>query len=115
MEAVPSTRPDPEAGQAWIDEGLRANVKHHDLTERVRLKEIPIEWRRAEGGPFTNDGGVKQGYLFHLSDKFAAELRQRFPQLNFPLPLQQPDASIPRGAQSQPRRNLLHGQSGLPP
>ena len=56
---------------------------YHDLSERVRLSAIPIEWRTAEGGPFTKDGAVKQGYLFNVSDKFAQRLQQRFPQLDF--------------------------------
>jgi MoxR-like ATPase len=85
MEAASSPRPDPDADRSWSDEGLRAGVVYHDLTRPLRLNDIPNEWRRGEGGggAFTQDGGVKQGYLFHVSDKLASQLRERFPELDF--------------------------------
>jgi MoxR-like ATPase len=82
-EATPSARPDPEADQSWNDEGYRADIAYHVLSSPVNLGEIPSDWRTSEGGPFTKDGAVKQGYLFQVSDKFAARLRQRFSQLDF--------------------------------
>jgi hypothetical protein len=83
-EATPSGHPNPEADQAWSDQGLRAEVEHHDLAEIVPLTEIPTEWRKQESGPFTEDGGVKQGYLFPISDAFAGKLVRKFPQLGLP-------------------------------
>src|SRR5438309_1923272 len=77
-EATPSPRPNPEADQAWDDDGLRVELQFHELDESISLDSIPNDWRRAEGGPFTKDGGVKQGYLFHLSDNFAAQLATAF-------------------------------------
>jgi MoxR-like ATPase len=82
-DAQPSPRPDPDADQAWNDEGRRINLRYHDLGPRIPLEDIPIEWRQAEeGGPFRKDGAVNEGYLFPLSDNFAAKLKTRFPQLD---------------------------------
>jgi MoxR-like ATPase len=81
QESAPSPRPDPDADQAWGSEGLRAEVDYEALTERVALADIPVEWRRDESGPFDKDGGVKQGYLFPVSDEMAAKLQKKFPQL----------------------------------
>jgi MoxR-like ATPase len=81
QESVPSPRPDPDADQAWGSDGMRAELDYEALTDRVALAEIPVEWRRSEGGPFDKDGGVKQGYLFPVSDEMATKLQQRFPEL----------------------------------
>jgi MoxR-like ATPase len=80
-EATASRRPDPDADQAWEDEGLRAELNYRELDDPIGLESIPSEWRRAEGGPFTKDGGVKQGYLFPLSDAFATKLGGAYAQL----------------------------------
>ena len=80
-DAAELPRPDPEADQAWEEDGLRVEIAYHDLPVPVALEDIPTEWRRAEGGPFTRDGAVKQGYLFPVSDDFAAKLQRTFPQL----------------------------------
>jgi MoxR-like ATPase len=93
--ASPATRPDPSADQVWAEDGYRAVVTYHDVSPPVDLAEIPIEWRRYEGGPFTKDGGVKQGYLFPLSDKFAARLRAQFSRLAIPLGDTAPSAPDP--------------------
>lgn len=82
-EATPSPRPDPAADDSWTDDGFRAELEYQELQEPVRLSDIPTEWRRAEGAPFTTDGGVRQGYLFGVSDEFASKLQGKFPQLNF--------------------------------
>jgi MoxR-like ATPase len=81
-EATPSPRPDPEADQAWNDEGLRVELTYHGLSQPILLYGIPSEWRQAEGGPFAKDGNVKQGYLFPVSDDFASKLQRVFPELN---------------------------------
>jgi hypothetical protein len=82
-ESTPATRPDPEADQAWSNEGLRAELEWHDLSEPVALNDIPVEWRTAERGPFDKTGAVNQGYLFPISDEFAGKLASRFPQLAY--------------------------------
>ena len=84
--AVPSARPDPEADQAWSDNGYRVAVQYHEIVPPVALADIPIDWRVSEGGPFNSDGGPRQGYLFQISDRFASQLRQQFSQLDFPPP-----------------------------
>ncbi len=49
------------------------------LTSLIALREIPAEWRYAGSGPFTQDGGVKQGYLFPLATDFMEHLVAQFP------------------------------------
>jgi MoxR-like ATPase len=83
-EARPSPRPDPDADQAWSDEGLRAEVDYRELVPPIPLAEIPHDWRRQEEGPFAQPGNVKQGYLFPLSDTFVNKLAQKFTQLQLP-------------------------------
>jgi len=83
-KAVPSGHPDP-ADQAWSDQGLRAEVEYRELEETVPLGQISAEWRTREQGPFAKDGGVKQGYLFPVSDAFARRLNATFPQLGLPV------------------------------
>jgi hypothetical protein len=81
-EAVPATRPDPEADQAWNNDGLRVALKWRDLSEPIDINEIPVDWRIAEPGSFDKNGGATQGYLFPVSDEFAEKLAARFPELN---------------------------------
>jgi hypothetical protein len=78
--ATPASRPDPEADQAWSDEGLRVELNWRDLTEPVKLSDIPTDWRKNER-VFAGDGSVNQGYLFPLSDAYVSKLAGRFPQL----------------------------------
>jgi MoxR-like ATPase len=80
--AEASSRPDPEADQAWGDEGRRAEVAYRDIEPRIGLSEIPQSWRQKERGVFNSDGGVGQGYLFAISDEFARKLDNHHPQLN---------------------------------
>src|SRR5262249_36780624 len=84
-----------EADQGWNDDGRRAELTYADLAEPIPLGEIPVEWRIAEGGPFTRDGAVKQGYLFQLSDDFVAKLVNRFPQLVADGPIKDPPLREP--------------------
>lgn len=81
-EAFSAPRPDEAADQAWGDRGFRADVAYHDLDPHIRLIDLPENWRLKEGGPFTSDGRVQQGYLFPLSDAFVGKLVNRFPQLD---------------------------------
>lgn len=79
-DARPASRPDPEADQAWNEDGLRVELSWRDLAEPVRLADIPAEWRRDER-VFAGDGSINQGYLFPLSDGFVSKFAGRFPQL----------------------------------
>src|SRR4029079_7396604 len=40
-EATPSERPDPDADQAWSNDGLRVELEYHDLDTNVDLNDIP--------------------------------------------------------------------------
>src|SRR5215211_4991049 len=60
-EATPSPRPDPDADQAWEDQGLRAGLRFHELAEPNPTRRYPYgvaarrrrslhEGRRREAG-----------------------------------------------------------------
>lgn len=87
--AVPAPRPDPQADQGWSEEGNRAELHWEDLEPPILLRDIPVEWRTRERGPFAGDGSVNQGYLFPLSDEFVARMVEQFPQISV-------DVSAPR-------------------
>jgi MoxR-like ATPase len=83
-EPFPAPRPDPEADQSWNDEGTRIEAEFHPLETPIQLNDIPNEWRVAEGasgGAFNKNGGMNEGYLFPISDEFAAKLKERFAAL----------------------------------
>ena len=65
-----ASRPAELPTEPWNADGRLAPIKYTLLDPPVTLGAIPIELRIAEGGPFTADGAVKQGYLFPLSEKF---------------------------------------------
>lgn len=79
-QAAPASRPDPDADKAWGEDGLKVVVDYRELSPTIALGDIPTEWRIGQS-PFTKDGGVKQGYLFPLSDEFVRRLARRFKQL----------------------------------
>lgn len=64
--AVDSPRPDGlEQGEHdWDRDGYKLPVEYQDLAEPLRLQAIPAELRSGGPGPFTVEGGVKQGYFF---------------------------------------------------
>jgi hypothetical protein len=68
---------------SWEQDGHLARVStYQELEPPIRRVDIPSEWRTEEtGGPFTQDGNVKQGYLFPLSVEFVRKLASRFLQL----------------------------------
>ncbi len=79
--AVAAKQPE-ELEQRWNDDGQLLRVQYADL-DPIELARIPVEWRQAEGpgSPFDRDGGVNQGYLFHISDGFLERLADAFPTL----------------------------------
>jgi hypothetical protein len=83
-EAVDSTRPNPTADAHWDENGRRAAIQKTMLDPPIELNDVPVEWRLEERSAFRGDGAANQGYLFHVSDRFAARLQQRFPQLREP-------------------------------
>jgi len=57
------------------EDGWLARVKYSVLAEPIPLEKIPEAFRKLEkdttsGSVFDKNGGVRQGYLFPLSDKF---------------------------------------------
>jgi hypothetical protein len=81
-QAYDSSRPAPENAASWENNGRRIEVAFRALRGPIALADIPVHLRVAEqGGPFDRNGGVKQGYLFALSDEFTTRMAQRFPEL----------------------------------
>jgi AAA domain (dynein-related subfamily) len=74
-DAYAATRPDPEADQAWGNDGWRLDVAYHDLTTPLPLAAIPEGARRKEGSPFDKNGEPIQGYMFVVRDAFVSTLR----------------------------------------
>jgi MoxR-like ATPase len=85
-EAFDAARPSVEDEESWTNDGRRLNADYRDLEPPIELTEIPVEWRVEEGGPFDQNGGVKQGYFFPLSSDFVAKIAARFPQLEISVP-----------------------------
>lgn len=79
----PASRPAELPPGEWQQDGYLAPVTVYDeLDPPIRRVDIPHDWRiRESAGPFTQDGNVKQGYLFPLSSDFVGKLAGRFPQL----------------------------------
>lgn len=82
-EAVDAPRPadDGEQGDDANGEGWLVRTDYRPLDAPLALNDIPEQWRLAEDGPFNQQGGVRQGYFFPLSDGFVNGLAQRFPEL----------------------------------
>lgn len=80
-EAIDAPRP-PRLRGDWVEgDGWLVTADYRELEEPIALSEIPIDWRVAEQGPFTKQGVVRQGYFFPLSDRFANQIAELFPQL----------------------------------
>jgi 5-methylcytosine-specific restriction protein B len=79
--AIECPRPD-ELPADWTVDGLRVEIDYRELLEPIPLDQIPIEWRKQEGSPFTRGGTVQQGYCFGpLSDLFRNQLGKHLPEL----------------------------------
>jgi MoxR-like ATPase len=81
--AEEAARPEELPEDVWYSDGYRLGTAYRALAPTIELSEIPLDWRDAEGqgGPFTKDGNVKQGYFFPVSEALADRLAGRFPQL----------------------------------
>jgi hypothetical protein len=78
---APESSPDGWMGQ----DGWLVRTAYDELETPLPLEEIPVEWRTGEGGAFTRQGAVQQGYFYTLSPEFASKLAARFPQLKLPV------------------------------
>jgi hypothetical protein len=85
-DAVAATRPEPDADQAWANDGWRLDVAYHDLTTPLPLAAIPEGERRKAGSPFDKNGEPIQGYMFVLSDALVNTLRSVSSELAALLP-----------------------------
>jgi hypothetical protein len=70
----PSESPNPSDTNPDAPMGYRVPVRYTELDPQPKLEVIPIEWRQAEKGPFTQQGAVNQGYLYPISASFAHRL-----------------------------------------
>ena len=71
-------RPSELPEKAWSDEGYRASINYFELAIPINLTDIDSDRRMKAGGPFQTKGGVKQGYLYSVSEEFSDYLRSRF-------------------------------------
>ncbi|WP_214111351.1 hypothetical protein [Acrocarpospora catenulata] len=75
-------------------------TSYREASEPVPLSDIPEAWRtdHSPNGPFKQDGGVKQGYLFPVDDSFANRFivwfGGRFPDAPVVLPAEANDSAI---------------------
>jgi hypothetical protein len=63
--------------EVWESPGWMVPVRYFDLDAPIGRDELPLDWRLAEP-PFDRNGDVKQGYLYPVSEAFAAELLDEF-------------------------------------
>ena len=91
--AEEAPRPSDLPLEPWNKEGHLARTRYNELSLPLPLQDIAQDARVAEGGPFTRQGSVKQGYLFSLSSEFVgtlvADFPGRWPDLLAPLAQQQ--------------------------
>jgi MoxR-like ATPase len=101
-------RPEELPDEAWQREGYFAKVSpYKELQPPIQRADIPLEWRTQQtSGPFTQDGNVKQGYLFPLSREFVQKLITRFPDQLSELADIGPTKRIAESASVIPRRDL---------
>jgi hypothetical protein len=63
--------------EVWESPGWMAPVRYFDLDQPVGRDELALSWRLSEA-PFDRNGDVNQGYLYPVSEAFAAELLDEF-------------------------------------
>lgn len=80
-QAADAPRPADADQRQWENDGRLLDVDFNDLSPSISLNDIPVEWRIEEGGPFDQNGKVKQGYFYSLSEEFVSKLAGRFPSL----------------------------------
>jgi MoxR-like ATPase len=90
---VEEQRPAQLSELRWEPEGYLVRTDYTELPEPIPLQDIPLAWRNFEGGPFTKQGAVKQGYLFPVTYQFAERMGAKYSGL-------MPDF-VPRGSITQ--------------
>lgn len=81
------SRPDNFSSRSDSQQGYFARVSYDTLDNPIELNRIPEDWRLDDEQPFNRTGGVKQGYLFPLSEEFARNVVGRFPQIRNRFPV----------------------------
>ena len=62
--AEEAPRPADLPAEPWNTDGHLVRARYHELSSPLPLGDISHEARIAEGGPFTQQGAVKQGTSF---------------------------------------------------
>ena len=66
-QPVLASRPSELPGDLWEDNGFYAKIVYRDLSSPIPLRDIPVDYRIPENGPFNVMGLVNQGYMYQLS------------------------------------------------
>jgi hypothetical protein len=108
----PATAADRPYGlpEVWESPGWMVVVRYFDLAQPIGRDELPMSWRLVEE-PFDRNGDVKQGYLFPVSEGFAAELLDEFADR---WPLEALTRATPPVARRHDARTLLGKLVGQP-
>jgi hypothetical protein len=87
VTATAEDAPRPEGLRGdWEREGWLVRCTYDELTEPVKLADVPVDWRTTGTPPFTSTGSVRQGYFFPLSEPLRGLLGDRFPELGLKNP-----------------------------
>lgn len=82
--SIHAPKPDSLSRQPWEDDGYLVRSDYTEFDSPISLKDIPADLRKGQsGGPFTQQGGVNQGYLFPAPDGLLEHLVHRF-KVNWP-------------------------------
>lgn len=76
--SIDAPRPVKLRNESGDEIGFLARVDYFPLETPIAIKEIPSHWRYTGEGPFTQDGDIKQGYLFPLAEDFVVKLFDQF-------------------------------------
>jgi MoxR-like ATPase len=79
-KAAETSRPTIRQPEAGTSDGYLAAIRYFELAEPIKLSEIPDDLRLSGEAPFTQQGSVKQGYLYPLSAEWAYKFYQLFNQ-----------------------------------
>jgi len=66
-QPVLASRPVELPGDLWEDNGFYATIRYRDLLSPIPLRDIPVDHRIPENGPFNVMGLVNQGYMYPLA------------------------------------------------
>jgi hypothetical protein len=76
--SVNAPRPVKLRNESGDEIGFLARVDYFPIQPPIAIKAVPPHWRYTGEGPFTQDGDIKQGYLFPLTEHFVIKLFDQF-------------------------------------